>query len=157
MNIASDPAVGDYITQKTAKSVDVIIGKILHIDTDFVVVKCLIDENNRIFETRKFNIELFEGSVTLDLNIIIEIEILTFSGEIKFLSRDADPQLSVKFEKGNTLIRKIIWNFSTRKSNLMKITFKNVGQGDTIILEWFRSNEHLIGIIDCKNHNKLIL
>ncbi len=32
----------------------------------------------------------------------------------------------------------------------MKITFKNVGQGDTIILEWNLLRQSYIGIIDCK-------
>ncbi len=42
----------------------------------------------------------------------------------------------------------------------MKITFKNVGQGDTIILEWIdEDDEHCIGVIDCKrcgNDNSVI-
>jgi len=32
----------------------------------------------------------------------------------------------------------------------MKITFKNVGQGDTIILEWLDNETPKIGIIDCR-------
>ena len=36
----------------------------------------------------------------------------------------------------------------------MRITFKNVGQGDSIILEWQKeSGENGIGIIDCNLHN----
>ena len=31
----------------------------------------------------------------------------------------------------------------------MQITFKNVGQGDSIILEWSRNNEPCLGIVDC--------
>lgn len=31
----------------------------------------------------------------------------------------------------------------------MQITFKNVGQGDSIILEWSRNNEPRLGIVDC--------
>ncbi|TAE19152.1 MAG: hypothetical protein EAZ95_02510 [Bacteroidetes bacterium] len=34
----------------------------------------------------------------------------------------------------------------------MKITFKNVGQGDSIILEWDKDGEEQIGIIDCNKH-----
>lgn len=32
----------------------------------------------------------------------------------------------------------------------MKITFKNVGQGDSIILEWHRADGVNVGILDCK-------
>lgn len=35
----------------------------------------------------------------------------------------------------------------------MTITFKNVGQGDSIILEWGESNQSGIGIIDCNQNN----
>lgn len=36
----------------------------------------------------------------------------------------------------------------------MKVTFKNVGQGDSIILEWMDGNQNKIGIIDCNIVNK---
>jgi beta-lactamase superfamily II metal-dependent hydrolase len=36
----------------------------------------------------------------------------------------------------------------------LTITFKNVGQGDTILLEWKRNNEQYIGIIDCKRNQQ---
>lgn len=36
----------------------------------------------------------------------------------------------------------------------MTITFKNVGQGDTIILEWEKEGVQKIGIIDCKKVKK---
>lgn len=36
---------------------------------------------------------------------------------------------------------------------MVKLTFKNVGQGDTIILEWNVGNEGKVGIIDCNLYN----
>lgn len=36
---------------------------------------------------------------------------------------------------------------------MLKITFKNVGQGDSIILEWFKEGARNIGIIDCNIFN----
>ena len=37
---------------------------------------------------------------------------------------------------------------------MTKITFKNVGQGDSIIIEWSNDkNEKKIGIIDCKKND----
>jgi beta-lactamase superfamily II metal-dependent hydrolase len=36
---------------------------------------------------------------------------------------------------------------------MLKITFKNVGQGDSIILEWKEENQTKIGIIDCNLYN----
>lgn len=39
---------------------------------------------------------------------------------------------------------------------MTKITFKNVGQGDSIIIEWLNeNNENKIGIIDCKKNESL--
>ena len=36
----------------------------------------------------------------------------------------------------------------------MKITYKDVGQGDSIILEWEKNEEKKIGIIDCNRKGK---
>lgn len=36
----------------------------------------------------------------------------------------------------------------------MKISFKDVGQGDSIILEWSDNGEEKIGIIDCRKYDK---
>jgi competence protein ComEC len=38
---------------------------------------------------------------------------------------------------------------------MMEVTFKNVGQGDSIIIEWQKDNRHCIGVIDCKKHNRI--
>jgi len=35
----------------------------------------------------------------------------------------------------------------------MKIIFKNVGQGDTIIIQWKKLEDNFVGVIDCKKHN----
>lgn len=35
----------------------------------------------------------------------------------------------------------------------MKITFKDVGKGDSILVEWKRDGKQKIGIIDCKKYN----
>lgn len=34
----------------------------------------------------------------------------------------------------------------------MRITFKDVGQGDSIILEWDKDGKKKIGIIDCNKY-----
>ncbi len=36
----------------------------------------------------------------------------------------------------------------------MKITFKNVGQGDSVILEWTKNGERRLGIVDCNLYQK---
>lgn len=36
---------------------------------------------------------------------------------------------------------------------MVRLTFKNVGQGDSIILEWTRKGDKKIGIIDCNLHD----
>ncbi|AEA43762.1 ComEC/Rec2 family competence protein [Fluviicola taffensis] len=37
---------------------------------------------------------------------------------------------------------------------MIEITFKDVGQGDSIILKWIKDDEEKLGIIDCKISNK---
>jgi competence protein ComEC len=37
---------------------------------------------------------------------------------------------------------------------MLKISFKNVGQGDSIIIEWEENNDSQIAIIDCNIYNK---
>ena len=39
----------------------------------------------------------------------------------------------------------------------MNVTFKYIGQGDSIILVWNDSGLVKVGIIDCNNHNGSIL
>ena len=36
----------------------------------------------------------------------------------------------------------------------MKITFKDVGQGDSIIIEWLDDDKRRVGIIDCKKKGR---
>jgi beta-lactamase superfamily II metal-dependent hydrolase len=36
---------------------------------------------------------------------------------------------------------------------MIRITFKNVGQGDTILLEWEKDKVKKLGVIDCKKHS----
>jgi beta-lactamase superfamily II metal-dependent hydrolase len=39
--------------------------------------------------------------------------------------------------------------------NELKISFLEVGQGDSIILEWNQDGIHSVGIVDCKKHNSV--
>jgi beta-lactamase superfamily II metal-dependent hydrolase len=36
----------------------------------------------------------------------------------------------------------------------MEVTFKNVGQGDSIIIEWQKGKRHCVGVIDCKKYHR---
>lgn len=67
---------------------EVIIGKILELTDDKVVLKCLVDKENKIFQIRSFDKLPFEGAVTLAINQFVEIKILTRSGERRFLYKN---------------------------------------------------------------------
>ncbi|TAE19151.1 MAG: hypothetical protein EAZ95_02505 [Bacteroidetes bacterium] len=86
------------------KSADVIFGKILEVTEDKVLVKCLINEEDRTFQMRKFDIEPFEGAVTLEVNQFVEITIQTGVGERRFTYKNASRKdLPTIFERKNYL------------------------------------------------------
>lgn len=70
-------------------SVKTIYGKILNIEEGKVTIKCLLNEEDRYFQVRKFEGEPFRGSVNLEVNQFVEIKIFTRSGERKFTYKNA--------------------------------------------------------------------
>lgn len=91
-------AEDDYVDQPQAKSVNILNSKILHIENGYVLLKCLLDEEARNFQIRKFDLEPLDGAVTLEMNNIVQIIIITYEGERKFVFRDGDQGLISKFE-----------------------------------------------------------
>lgn len=74
-------------------------GKILEINEDFMTVKVLMDEENRIFQIRKFDMEPFRGN-DFSVNDIMEIKVTTKNKERKFeYSIDNNQNTRTLFEK----------------------------------------------------------
>ena len=81
------------------KSVEKIPAQILEIADGHVLLNCLLDEEERQFQLRKYDLEPIEGAVTLEKNNIIQITITTFEGERVFSFKDGTPDLKQKFER----------------------------------------------------------
>jgi hypothetical protein len=60
------------------------IGEILDIQDDCVIIDCLIDEENEIFQKRRFEIEPFKNFINLKKEIYITIKVITKAGSISY-------------------------------------------------------------------------
>lgn len=83
---------------------DIIYAKILEITEQNILLKCLINEQERAFQIRKFDIEPFIDAVTLELNNFVEITVQTSVGERKINYKNATRNdLPAIFERKNYL------------------------------------------------------
>ena len=62
----------------------VIYGQILEIDADAVILRCLIDETEGVFQKRRFARQFFEKTVNLAINQLVEVKIFTIRGGVAF-------------------------------------------------------------------------
>ncbi len=62
----------------------IIYGQILEIDTDTVILRCLIDETEGLFQKRRFDRQFFEKTVNLAINQFIEMKIFTIRSGVAF-------------------------------------------------------------------------
>lgn len=72
---------------------ETVFGKIIEIIPPKVTLKILVGDE---FQIRKFDIEPFEGSVTLELNQMVEIRIKTKPGERRFTYKNSDVEFPVE-------------------------------------------------------------
>ena len=83
---------------QSANPFQVIYGQIIEIDTDKIILRCLIDEDEKLFQKRSFNRQLLEGAVNLSINQFVEMKIFTLSGGLTFLFSNANQEdLADKF------------------------------------------------------------
>jgi hypothetical protein len=83
---------------------DIIYAKILEITERNVLLKCLINEQDKTFQIRKFDIEPLIGAVTLQINNFVEITVQTSVGERKINYKNATRNdLPAIFERKNYL------------------------------------------------------
>lgn len=59
---------------------DVFYGKVLQKESDHVLIYCLLDEENRFFQTRRFDLGLFTGFLDVEVGEFLTITIVTEPG-----------------------------------------------------------------------------
>lgn len=87
-------------TEESYSSVETIYAQILDVTPKQVILNCLLDKEQKIFQTRKFDKIPFENTVDLTLDKFVEIKIYTRPGERKFTYKNivADAELKEIFE-----------------------------------------------------------
>ena len=74
-------------------------GKVIDIEEDAVLINCLLNENPKFFEVRRFDLQPFQGYIDLREGIFLRIKVTTKPGSrtIDFANEDID--ISEKFVK----------------------------------------------------------
>jgi hypothetical protein len=75
------------LSQLSFSRVNETTGQILEIQEEKVVIRCLIDEENKEFQIRNFDREPFEGAVIMEVGAFVGITVFTKPGERRFLFR----------------------------------------------------------------------
>lgn len=74
---------GFLITEQWEKT-EIISGKIISFDRNSVCCDCILDKENKVFETREFPIKLFQNIKEISENIPVIIKIKIKKGSIRF-------------------------------------------------------------------------
>lgn len=75
-----------------------IYGQIIEVDNHTVTLRCLIDEDERLFQKRSFDRMILEGAVNLTINQFVEMKISIGHGEVRFsFSNASKPDLKEQF------------------------------------------------------------
>jgi hypothetical protein len=117
----SNKVIKDSIQWATVKA---LWGKIMEVTQNKVIVKCLVDVDNKVFQIRKFDITPFQGTVNLKINQYIEIKIYTRSGERKFTYRNANS------EKLHQLFEPVNYFEGVENSSFFKPTNNSQNEGN---------------------------
>ncbi len=92
----------DYMTFEKKKTTYIskerIKAKVLEISNEKFILKCLINENEKIFQKRIFDKEPFQG-LNINENDYIDIEIQTKTGERKFIYKRSIIEYSDIFDE----------------------------------------------------------
>lgn len=60
------------------------VGQVLDIEEDSIIIDCLVDEENNVFQKRRFEIAPFTNFLNLDGEILITIKVTTKVGSISY-------------------------------------------------------------------------
>lgn len=86
------------VKEQTGVAPQIIYGQILEIDKNSVILRCLVDEDEGLFQKRRFDRQFFEGAVNLVINQLVEVKVYIRQGEVKFTFANSNRQnLAEKF------------------------------------------------------------
>jgi exosome complex RNA-binding protein Csl4 len=84
--------------QEPATAPQIIYGRILEIKKNIVTLRCLMVEDEQVFEIMSFDKKNLKKTVNLAINQLVEIKINTSQGEIKYTFANSNRQdLTEKF------------------------------------------------------------
>ncbi|GEM_PF-1805783 len=83
------------------KEVHDFFGEIIEIEQDFVLINCLFDQENKVFQIRRFDKTPFEGYINLIVGNFVSIRSITKPGSRLFEFNNASTELSQYFKKPN--------------------------------------------------------
>ena len=92
----------DIVLEKEIQiSYEIYFGQIVLIEEDSVLINCLIDQESKTFEIRRFDIEIFKNCIPLEIGKFIEIKITTTPGNREFEFTEIYQNLSDLFIKSD--------------------------------------------------------
>lgn len=92
----------DIVLQKEIQiSNEVYYGQIVSIEEDSVLINCLIDNDSKTFELRRFDINIFKKYISIELGRFIEIKVKTTPGNREFEFNEIHKDLSEIFIKSD--------------------------------------------------------
>lgn len=75
--------------------------KIVEVEANKVILRCLIDEEKKYFQTRRFDKEIFLDVIPLEKNTFVKIDIITSPGKREFIFSHITEDLLKEFESKN--------------------------------------------------------
>lgn len=92
----------DIVLQKEIPISDKIyLGQIVEIEEASVLINCLIDKDSKTFELRRFDLEIFEKYIDIEVGNFIEIKVKTTPGNREFEFNEIYKDLSEIFIKSD--------------------------------------------------------
>lgn len=92
----------DIVLQKEIQiSNKIYLGKIVLIEEDSVLINCLIDDESKTFELRRFDIDIFKKYIHIDVGKFIEIKVKTTPWKREFEFNEISKDLSELFIKSD--------------------------------------------------------
>ena len=83
------------------KEVNDFYGEIIEVEKDFILINCLLDEENKIFQIRRFDKTPFDGYINISVGNYISIRSTTKPGSRLFEFNNEATDLSKYFKKPN--------------------------------------------------------
>ncbi len=82
----------------SSETSQIIYGRILEIKRNIVTLRCLMVEDEQVFEIMSFDKKIVKKTVNLVINQLVEIKIYKVQGEVKYILANSNRQdLTEKF------------------------------------------------------------